>query len=59
MLALAVASGSSNLTTVAAIMALGFLVGTAGHIFRSRAMIVTGILIVAIASVYVVYIPGS
>jgi hypothetical protein len=58
-LTLAAASGSSNLTAVAGVMAFGFLVGVAGHIYHSRAMIATGILIVAIASVYVVYVPGS
>jgi hypothetical protein len=56
---LALAAASAHVAPVAIVMAFGFLVGVVGHIVSSRTLIVTGILLVALASVYVVYIPAS
>jgi sulfite exporter TauE/SafE len=33
-----------------ALMALGFLIGTAGHVYRSRVVIATGIALIFIAT---------
>jgi hypothetical protein len=46
---------AANLGAFAAVVGFGFLVGTIGHILRSRTMIVTGILAVlmGIAAVFV------
>jgi len=55
MLALALVAGSANLGAFAAVVGFGFLVGTIGHILRSRTMIVTGILaiLMGIAGVFI------
>lgn len=34
-----------------ALMALGFLIGTAGHVYKSKTMIATGIGLIVIATV--------
>lgn len=59
MLTLALVSASRRFDVVAIVMALGFVIGIAGHALRSRTMIITGIIVIAMASVYVVYVPGS
>jgi hypothetical protein len=56
---LPLAAASAHAGAVAIVMAFGFLVGVVGHIVSSRTLIVAGILVVAVASVYVVYIPSS
>ncbi len=55
MLAIAVAVRSSHLGLFAAAIALGFLVGAFGHIIRSRALIITGILVIGAVSAYYVF----
>ncbi len=55
MLAIAVAVRSSHLGLFAAAIALGFLVGTFGHIIRSRALIITGIVVIGAVSAYYVF----
>jgi len=54
-IALAVTIKSSHLGLFAAVIALGFVVGTFGHIIRSRALILTGILVIALASSFYVF----
>ena len=46
---------AANLGACAAVVGFGFLVGTIGHILRSRTMVITGILAVlmGIAAVFV------
>jgi sulfite exporter TauE/SafE len=51
-LILALAIHSSHLGTFAAVVAFGFLVGVIGHIIRSRTLILTGILVIGLASAY-------
>jgi hypothetical protein len=53
---LGVAVKSSHLGLFAAVIALGFVVGTFGHIIRSRLLIVTGILVIGVASTYYVFL---
>jgi hypothetical protein len=56
------AAESSQLTAFSAALAFGFLVGVFGHIIKSRWLIVTGIALVGLVSVYFVLIlhgPGS
>lgn len=45
----------ANLGAFAAVVGFGFLVGTIGHILRSRTMIVTGILaiLMGVAGVFI------
>jgi hypothetical protein len=56
-----VAVKSSHLGLFAAAIAVGFVLGTFGHIIRSRPLILTGILVIALASGYYVFLlePGS
>jgi hypothetical protein len=56
-----VAVKSSHLGLFAAAIAFGFVLGTFGHIIRSRPLILTGILVIALASGYYVFLlePGS
>jgi hypothetical protein len=56
-----VAVKSSHLGLFAAVIALGFVVGTFGHIIRSRPLILIGIVGIAFASAYYVFLlqPGS
>ena len=37
-------------------MAAGFVIGTFGHIIKSRAMILTGIVVVGLGSSYFAYV---
>ncbi len=52
MVSLVVAAQSPQLGPLGAAMAFGFLLGVFGHIIRSRTLIVTGILVVGLASAY-------
>jgi hypothetical protein len=42
-----------------AVMALGFLIGIAGHVIRSRMLILTGILIVGAIAVIFGFVVGK
>ncbi|MHB8657815.1 MAG: hypothetical protein ACYC91_07640 [Solirubrobacteraceae bacterium] len=44
-----------GLTPLIFVLVFGFLVGIGGHIVRSRAAILTGIILVGLPSVYVLY----
>ena len=54
MLHLAVQSSQVNVSLV--VLALGFLVGVVGHIIRSRTLILTGILVIAVVSAYFAFV---
>lgn len=56
-----VAVGSSHLGPFAGVIAFGFVLGAFGHIIRSRPLILTGILVIALASAYYVFVlePGA
>lgn len=51
-----VASAQSQLHAFLAVMAAGLLIGVAGHVIRSRTLILTGILIIALTSAYFAWI---
>ena len=55
MFVLALVASSRNLGVFAAVVGFGFLLGTIGHILRSRTTIITGILVIlmGIAGVFV------
>jgi hypothetical protein len=55
---LAPAALPSNVGPYAAVLATGFAIGIAGHVFRSRTMIVAGIVIVGTVSVIVAFVLG-
>jgi hypothetical protein len=42
-----------------AVMAVGFLIGVAGHMIRSRLLVLTGILIIGTVSVIVAFVIGK
>jgi hypothetical protein len=46
------AAQSQPIGAVGIVMAFGFVIGVFGHIIRSRTLIITGILVVAVASGY-------
>jgi cytochrome c oxidase subunit IV len=46
------ALSASGLNAFSAVMAVGLLIGVFGHIIKSRLLIVTGILIIGVVSVY-------
>lgn len=46
-----VPKGDPNLTVFIVIMLLGFMVGTYGHIAKSRALIIAGIVLIFAATV--------
>ncbi len=48
----------TNIGPYAAVMATGFVIGIAGHVIRSRTLILTGILIVGAVSVIVAFVLG-
>lgn len=48
-------AAATTIGPYAAAMAFGFLIGVAGHIIRSRLLILTGILIVSGVSAYVAF----
>jgi hypothetical protein len=43
----------------AAVMAVGFLIGVAGHLTRSRTLVLTGILIVGAVSAIFAFVVGK
>jgi hypothetical protein len=49
---LLLASSSAHLGLFAGAMALGLVIGVYGHVIKSRTLIVTGILIIGLLSVY-------
>jgi hypothetical protein len=49
---LVVAAQSPPIGAIGAVMGFGFVLGVFGHIIRSRTLIITGILVVAVASGY-------
>jgi hypothetical protein len=46
------ALSSSGLDAFSVVMAVGLLVGVFGHIIKSRLLIITGILMIGVVSVY-------
>ncbi len=58
---LLIASQQSRLTAFIAVLVFGLLVGVFGHIIRSRALILTGILIIGLVSAYFSFVlqPGG
>lgn len=52
---LAPAALSTSIVPYAAVMGVGFVIGVAGHVTRSRMLIITGIVIVGGLSVYIVF----
>ena len=58
---LAVATLQSDTHATLVAIALGFAIGVAGHLTRSRALVLIGILIIAIVSAYFAFAlrPGS
>jgi dolichyl-phosphate-mannose--protein O-mannosyl transferase len=51
-LVLALTVRASHLGAFAALVALGFVIGIAGHIVRSRTMVITGILVIGMVTAY-------
>jgi dolichyl-phosphate-mannose--protein O-mannosyl transferase len=51
-LLLALTVRASHLGAFAALVALGFVIGIAGHIVRSRTMVITGILVIGMVTAY-------
>lgn len=58
---LILASQQSQLTAFAAVLVFGLVVGVYGHLIRSRALILTGILVIGLVSAYFSFVlqPGS
>jgi hypothetical protein len=58
---LVLAADSSHVNALILALALGFGIGVAGHLIRSRMLIVTGILIIGLTSAYVAFVlqPGG
>jgi hypothetical protein len=42
----------SDITVFGGLIVLGFLIGTYGHIIRSRTLILTGILLIGVVTAY-------
>ncbi len=59
--ALLLAAQSSHLSALVLALALGFGIGVAGHLIKSRTLIVAGILIIGLTSLYVAWVaqPGG
>jgi hypothetical protein len=55
-LTLVLAAQSSHLGVFTAALAFGFAVGILGHLSSSRVLIVTGILIIGLASAYFAFV---
>jgi hypothetical protein len=55
------AAQSSHVNVLVIALGLGFGIGVAGHLIRSRTLIVTGILIIGLTSSYVAFVlqPGG
>jgi hypothetical protein len=49
---LVLAASGSHLGVFTALLAFGLLVGVFGHIIKSRPLIITGILVIALVSAY-------
>lgn len=58
---LVLAAESNHLGPVIAVLVFGLVVGVAGHIFKSRTLILTGILVIGLTSAYFAFVlkPGS
>jgi hypothetical protein len=56
---LPLATATSTLAPYALALAVGFAVGIAGHVTRSRLLILTGILIVGTVAVYFTFVVGK
>jgi hypothetical protein len=52
-------AATSSIGPYAAAMALGFVIGVAGHVIHSRTLILTGILIVGVVSAYFAFVVGK
>lgn len=59
MLVLVPAALPSNVGPYIAVLAVGFLIGIAGHLSRSRTLILTGILIVALDAAIFAFVVGK
>jgi hypothetical protein len=55
------ASQQSQLTAFVVVLVLGLLVGVYGHLIKSRALIITGILVIGLVSAYFSFVlqPGG
>jgi hypothetical protein len=49
----------TNIGPYVAVMAAGFVIGVAGHLARSRILIVAGILIIGTVSVIIAFVVGK
>jgi hypothetical protein len=49
----------TSVAPYAALIAVGFVIGIAGHVIRSRTLILTGIVIVGAVSVIVAFVVGK
>jgi len=49
---LVLAATSSHIGLFTAVLAVGLLIGVFGHIIKSRALIITGILVIGLVSAY-------
>ncbi len=58
---LALATQQSQLGTFVVLLVLGLLVGVYGHLIKSRALIITGILVIGLVSAYFSFVlqPGG
>jgi hypothetical protein len=52
-------AASTPIGAYAAVIGLGFLIGTYGHVIHSRTLILTGILIVGAVSAYFAFVVGK
>ena len=52
MITLVLAATSSHIGLFTAVLAVGLLIGVFGHIIKSRALIITGILVIGLVSAY-------
>jgi hypothetical protein len=61
MVTLMLAAQQAHLGLLVALLAVGLLIGVFGHIIRSRALILTGILLIGLVSAYFSFVlePGS
>ena len=46
----------SNVTVFGGLLVLGFLIGTFGHVIRSRTLILFGILVIGITTAYFAFV---
>ena len=56
MVALLPTAAATSIGPYAAVMGFGFLIGVFGHVIKSRALILTGILIVGLVSAYFAFV---